>query len=114
MIVFGTTWDGKVRAWEKCPRTFVQVCIVEEDGQSWLNTALLNQMIMRAYNEGDDDHAQRTTIISGPAGQAIQRITKNTVKTHLIAKLWMLVNTSNDNRRCQDYTYVQEGYQSAM
>ena len=26
MIGFGTTLDGKISAWEKCPITFVQVC----------------------------------------------------------------------------------------
>ena len=63
-------------------------CILEEGGQSWLNTARLNQVIMRAYNEGEDDLTQRTTSISGPAGQVIQRIKKKTLlKTHLLVKL---------------------------
>ena len=49
-------------------------CIVEEDGQSWLNTARLNQVIIRAYNGDEDDHAEQTTSISEPAGQVTQRI----------------------------------------
>ena len=45
-------------------------CMVECDGHSWLLPTPLNEAIQRDFNQTTTDPANRSTSISGPAGQA--------------------------------------------
>ena len=77
----------------------LSTCLVQSDGHIWLNTARLNQLIILYCNEYHE-YSNKVGLflsISGPAGQVMfYEWIEDTVKAHLAAELWMLMNIFND------------------